>query len=59
MRMDILQKRILQLRVSEKIDEAINEHYSLQGLPVPNWKKPKVDWWREYLIGLGLDPNNP
>ena len=59
MRMDILQKRIRQLEIAEKIDEAINEHYSLQGLPVPNWKKPKVDWWREYLIGLGLDPNNP
>ena len=59
MRMDILQKRIWQLKVSEKIDEAISEHYSLQGLPVPNWKRPKVEWWREYLIDLGLDPNNP
>jgi len=59
MRMDILQKRIKQLEISEKIDEAIAEHYSLQGLPVPNWKRPKVEWWREYLIKLGLDPNNP
>jgi len=47
------------LEISEKIDEAIAEHYSLQGLPVPNWKRPKVEWWREYLIKLGLDPNNP
>jgi len=59
MRMDILQKRIWQLKIAEKIDEAISEHYSLQGLPVPDWKRPKVEWWREYLISLGLDPNNP
>ena len=45
--------------IAEKIDEAISEHYSLQGLPVPDWKRPKVEWWREYLISLGLDPNNP
>jgi len=48
------------LEMAEKIDEAINEYYSLQGLPVPDWKRKKdPQWWREYLIELGLDPDNP
>jgi len=60
MRMDILQKRIKQLEISEKIDVALYEWYSEQGRPVPDWKQKKdPDWWREYLIDLGLDPNNP
>jgi hypothetical protein len=59
MRMDILQKRIKQLEISEKIDEALYEWYSEQGREVPQWKKQKEAWWREYLIELGLDPNNP
>lgn len=59
MQMDVLQKRIWRLKVSETIDEVINEHYSLQGLPVPNWKKPRVEWWEQYLISIGLDPSNP
>lgn len=58
--MDILQKRIRQVQTAEKIDEAISEWYSLHDLPVPQWKsKRDPDWWREYLIELGLDPNNP
>ena len=59
MRMDILQKRIKQLEISEKIDESLYEWYSEQGRPVPQWKKERQTWWREYLIDLGLDPNNP
>ena len=59
MRMDILQKRIRQLEIAEKIDEALYEWYSEQGRPVPQWKKQDPTWWREYLIDLGLDPNNP
>ena len=48
------------MEISEKIDEAINEWYSLHDLPVPQWKsKRDPDWWREYLIDLGLDPHNP
>ena len=57
--MDILQKRIRQLEIAEKIDEALYEWYSEQGRPVPQWKKERLAWWREYLIDLGLDPNNP
>ena len=60
MQMDVLQKRIRQLEMAEKIDEAINEYYSLHGLPVPDWKQKKdPQWWRDYLISLGLDPDNP
>ena len=59
MQMDILQKRIRQLEISEKIDEALLEWYSEQGRPVPQWKKKKYSWWTEYLISLGLDPDNP
>jgi len=59
MQMDILQKRIRQLEISEKIDEALLEWYSEQGRPVPQWKKEKYSWWTEYLISLGLDPDNP
>ena len=58
--MEILQKRINQLKISEQIDEAINEWYLINGIPVPQWKsKRDPDWWREYLIDLGIDPNNP
>ena len=59
MNMDVLRKRIRQIEIAEIIDKAIEEYYTEKGLPVPNWKKPRVEWWREYLIGLGLDPNNP
>lgn len=59
MQMDVLQKRIRQLEIAEKIDTALEEWYSEQGRPVPQWKKEKQEWWREYLISLGLDPNNP
>ena len=48
------------MEISEKIDTALEEYYSEKGLPVPQWKQKRdPDWWREYLIDLGLDPNNP
>ena len=60
MRMDILQKRIRKLEMSEKIDAALKEYYSERGLPVPEWKQRKdPQWWKDYLIELGLDPDNP
>ena len=60
MRMDILQKRIRQVEIAEKIDAALEEYYSEKGMPVPQWKQRKdPQWWREYLIDLGLDPHNP
>ncbi len=48
------------MEISEKIDAALEEYYSEKGLPVPQWKTKKDPlWWREYLIELGLDPDNP
>ena len=58
--MDILQKRIRQVEIAEKIDAALEEYYSEKGMTVPQWKQRKdPQWWREYLIDLGLDPYNP
>ena len=58
--MDILRKRIRQVEIAEKIDSALEEYYSEKGMPVPQWKQRKdPQWWREYLIDLGLDPHNP
>jgi len=60
MRMDVLQKRIRKLEMAEKIDAALEEYYSERGLPVPEWKQRKdPQWWKDYLIELGLDPDNP
>ena len=48
------------MEIAQIIDEAINEYYSLQGKPVPNWRYIKdADWWIEYLQDLGIDPRNP
>ena len=47
------------MEIAEKIDEALYEWYSEQGRSVPQWKKERQTWWREYLIELGLDPDNP
>ena len=48
------------MEIAQIIDEAINEYYSLQGKPVPDWKvKKDPDWWVEYLNELGIDKHNP
>jgi hypothetical protein len=47
------------MEIAQTIDNALEEWYSERGRPVPQWKKEKHQWWREYLISLGLDPNNP
>ena len=47
------------MEIAQIIDDALYEWYSEQGRPVPQWKKEKYSWWREYLIELGLDPTNP
>ena len=60
MHMRILMKRTRSIHTAQIIDEAINEYYSLHGLPVPDWKqKRNPEWWVEYLRSLGIDPNNP
>ena len=53
MRMRMLTKRKRNLQIAQTIDEAINEYYSLQGIPVPNWKTQKdPQWWIDYLKEL-------
>ena len=48
------------MEVKQTIDDALFEYYSEQGLEVPQWKmRRNPDWWTEYLLDLGLDPNNP
>jgi len=57
--MQTLMKRKKNLQIAQIIDEAIKEHYSLQGLSVPNWKRRRdPQWWIDYLISLDLDPQN-
>ena len=57
MRTLMLRKR--NMEIAQIIDKALEEHYSELGLPVPNWKRNKnPDWWVEYLISLGLHPDN-
>ena len=47
------------MEIAQTIDKALEEYYSEQGKPVPQWKTEKLKWWCEYLKSLGLDPNNP
>ena len=60
MHMQMLMKRKRSMEIAQIIDDALEEHYSELGLPVPNWKRQKdPQWWIEYLISLGIDPKNP
>ena len=59
MHMQMLMKRKKNMEVAQIIDSALYEWYSEHGRPVPQWRKEKYSWWREYLESLGLDPNNP
>ena len=59
MHMQTLMKRKRNMEIAQIIDKALFEWYSEQGRPLPQWKKEKYNWWREYLESLGLDPNNP
>jgi hypothetical protein len=57
--MRILMLRKRNMEIAQTIDEAINDYYSLHGLPVPDWKpKKNPDWWIEYLRSLGLSDSN-
>ena len=48
------------MEVAQIIDSALEEYYLDKGLPIPNWKTKKdPEWWTNYLIDLGIDPNNP
>ena len=60
MRMQTLTKRMRNMEVKQIIDDALFEYYSERGLEVPQWRMRKdPQWWTEYLLDLGLDPDNP
>jgi len=60
MYMQTLTKRTRNMEVKQTIDDALWEYYSEKGLEVPQWRmKRDPDWWTDYLLSLGLDPNNP
>ena len=51
--MRTLTRRKKNMEIAQIIDEAINEYYSLQGKPVPQWKIQKdPQWWVDYLKEL-------
>jgi len=55
-----LTKRKRSMEIAQTIDNALKEYYSEKGMTVPQWKQRKDPlWWREYLIRLGIDPENP
>jgi hypothetical protein len=57
-RMMTLVKRKRNMETAQIIDEAINEWYSSQGKPVPNWKMKKdPQWWLDYLKDLDDEQN--
>ena len=48
------------MEIAQTIDDALTEYYSEKGVEVPNWKRDKdPQWWKDYLISLGVDPSNP
>ena len=55
----MLMKKKRNMEIAQTIDDALYEWYSEQGRDVPEWKRKDPDWWIEYLISLGIDPNNP
>ena len=60
MHMQTLTKRKRSMEIAQIIDDALEEYYSEQGLPVPNWKQKKdPQWWTDYLNELGIDKDNP
>ena len=60
MRMQMLTKRMRNMEVKQTIDDALLEYYSEKGLEVPQWRMRRdPEWWTDYLLSLGLDPDNP
>jgi hypothetical protein len=49
------------MEIAQIIDEVLYKYYTIEnGKPVPDWKVCRnPDWWKEYLISLGIDPKNP
>tara|TARA_Y100000996_G_C22023704_1_gene437891 strand:- start:43 stop:261 length:219 start_codon:yes stop_codon:yes gene_type:complete len=54
--MRMLMKRKKSMEIAQIIDDALEEHYSGLGLPVPQWKRKKdPQWWIDYLKELGIE----
>jgi hypothetical protein len=54
--MRMLMKRKKSMEIAQIIDDALEEHYSELGLPVPQWKRQKdPQWWIDYLKELGIE----
>jgi hypothetical protein len=59
-RMQTLMKKKRNMEIAQTIDKALEEWYSERGLEVPDWKTQRnPQWWTDYLISLGIDPENP
>ena len=57
--MQMLMKKKRNLEIAQTIDSALEDYYSGQGKPVPNWKYNRnPQWWIDYLASLDLGPNN-
>ena len=55
----MLMKKKRNMEIAQIIDDALEEHYSELGLPVPNWKRQKdPQWWIDYLKDLDINPDN-
>jgi len=58
--MQTLMKKKRNMEIAQTIDKALEEWYSERGLEVPDWKTERnPQWWTDYLISLGIDPENP
>jgi hypothetical protein len=58
--MQTLTRRRRNMEIAQIIDDALLEYYSEKGLTVPEWRRQEnPQWWIDYLISLGLDPQNP
>ena len=59
--MQMLTKRKKNMEIAQIIDDVLYKYYTIDnGKPVPDWKVCRdPDWWKEYLISLGIDPKNP
>ncbi len=49
------------MEIAQTLDESLHQYYVVEhGKEVPEWRCQKdPEWWTEYLISLGIDPQNP
>jgi hypothetical protein len=61
MHMQTLTRRMRNMEIAQTLDESLHQYYVVEcGKEVPEWKTQKdPEWWTEYLISLGIDPQNP